>query len=410
MSFFTVFCLQIFTCFSDHPPAALPDTDWPGLRGYGDSLARSQHLPLSWSDQELAWSATLSGYGQSAPVIHAGRAFVTSVSGPQQDLLIVAAYDLATGRPIWLREFPSSRQIPSGEMFARAASTPFADDSGVYAFFGSGDLIKLDADGNSIWTRALTEEYGPFQGNHGVGSSPVCDETSLYLLADHEGPSYLLAIDKQNGMNRWRVERQSGMSYTTPLLTHLAGKACLVISSSGTATTCDRADGSTLWQVDGLVKNSIPSPARYGDLIILGSSEKGECVAINGVAGENAPVGIVWKSQVSSSFGSPLVYQDGVYFVNKSGIVSCVDPKVGSVRWQQRVGDACWATPIGAAGRLYFFCTNGETWVLDALVGGPRVLAVNKLTLKNKVYGVAAARDGFLIRTGTRLIKVGSGG
>ncbi|MEZ6065325.1 MAG: hypothetical protein R3B90_06365 [Planctomycetaceae bacterium] len=69
----------------------------------------------------------------------------------------------------------------------------------VYAFFETGNLVALTHDGESLWQRSLTEEYGPFESTIGLATSPCQTDDKLFLLIDHEGPSYLLAVDKRTG-------------------------------------------------------------------------------------------------------------------------------------------------------------------------------------------------------------------
>ena len=87
-------------------------------------------------------------------------------------------------------------------------------------------------------------------------------------------------------------------------------------------------------------------------------------------------------------------------------MVTCVDRADGESRWQQRLGDACWATPIVSGGRAYFFTKSGKTVVLGNGAHGPEILAESALSLSATVYGVAAAHDAFLVRTGHELIKL----
>src|SRR5262245_17682511 len=47
-----------------------PTDTWPGFRNDGSSSISARDLPVSWSPKEnVAWRATLPGYGQSSPVV-----------------------------------------------------------------------------------------------------------------------------------------------------------------------------------------------------------------------------------------------------------------------------------------------------------------------------------------------------
>ena len=61
------------------------------------------------------------------------------------------------------------------------------------------------------------KELGVFEINWGHGSSPALYEDLVILLCDHEPGSYLVALDKATGKERWKVAREKGsISYSTP--------------------------------------------------------------------------------------------------------------------------------------------------------------------------------------------------
>jgi outer membrane protein assembly factor BamB len=97
-----------------------------------------------------------------------------------------------------------------------------------------------------------------------------------------------------------------------------------------------------------------------------------------------------------------------VYFVDRNGILYCLNLETGAERYTTRLPSSCWASPVGAGGRVYCFCNDGKTVVLKS---GPEleVLATNSLTTEDRVYGVAAIARAFLVRTGERLVCFGKG-
>lgn len=392
------------------PQAAAPvGATWPGFRGAGDSRSGLSNLPLTWNKDDgqakpLAWKAPLPGYGQSSPVVWGERVFVTSAVGKEKEKLAVLAFDLASGKELWNQEIEASVKIEATEMVSRAAPTPAVDAAGVYVFFESGDLAAFDHDGKTLWKRSLTAEYGPVKGNHGLGSSPVQTAGTLILQVDHDGPSYLLAVDKATGKNVWKRERPSKVSWCSPALCSAGGKETLVTSGGGRADGYDPATGEPLWHVLGLGGNNVPSPTPAGDLVLIASTELASNIAISlGGSGDVTATAVKWKSaEALSSFGSPLVYEGLAYYVNRAGVLYCVDLADGKTLWKERAGASCWASPLGAEGRIYCFDKDGGTSVYQA---GRELkpLAKNSLDLGGRVYGVAATPRGFVIRTGSNL-------
>jgi outer membrane protein assembly factor BamB len=174
-----------------------------------------------------------------------------------------------------------------------------------------------------------------------------------------------------------------------------------LISSTGLVAEFDVKTGKQLWEITNLTGNTVASPTVAGDLALIGSSDKASQFTVR-LDGK-----VAWKSGgATSSFGSPLVYQNLGYSVNRDGIANCFDAKTGKEHWDTRLPASCWASPIGGAGRVYFFTRDGVCVVVK---NSPELetLAENKLPLKGRVYGVAVVEGAFVLRTGTGLIRIG---
>lgn len=408
------------------PSAALPLNDaaaadanaalrgsrtWPAFRGHGDGRTEARDLPLTWSPQEnIAWTATLRGVGQSSPVVWHDRVFVTSLEGPMQQTLIVACLRLADGKPLWERTFTSSQPVESSGYVSKAAPTPAVDGERVYAFFESGDLIALDHEGATLWQRSLTTERGPMKGNHGLGASPMLSDHALIVLVDHDGPSYLLAIDKTTGKDMWAQQRDPRVSWSTPVVVGHGAEQRLVISSNGRVEEIDAATGRQVWWYDGLEGNTVPSPAVSDELVVIGTTDVGSSVAIRrGATGRRGDDAIAWRAQKATcSFSSPLIHDGRVYYVNRAGVLFSNDAATGRLIWTLRLPESCWASPIVAGDRIYFFGKTGSSIVLAAGGDEPTLLARNTLEGGGTLYGVAAVDGRLLLRYESRLICVSS--
>lgn len=405
---FTALILTAAAALSGSRSARAGEDHWPGFRGTGDSHARAQSLPLEWSDEKnVAWSRALTGYGQSSPVVAGGRAFVTSIKGDEKETLIVVAIAVESGEALWQKEFAASQTAKVTDTISKAAPTPVVDDKCVYAFFESGDLFALTHAGDLQWARSLTKEYGPFEGMHGLGSSPAQTAEAIVLLVDHSGPSYLMALDKTTGKNLWKVDRDPRVSWTSPVICAGTDGPEILISSNGVAQCFAAADGKLVWQIAGLKGNTLASPSPTTDSVLIGSGQPGDSLLVRrGGAGDVAATHVAWRGgEASCSFGSPLVRGERAYFVNKAGVAFAVNLESGKTLWSQRLPGSTWASPIAAGERVYFFCVDGTTIVARDSPTFEK-LAENKLTIEGRIYGVAVANGGFLIRNGGRLMFV----
>lgn len=438
---------------------------WAGFRNDGTGHTAAADLPLTWSPAEnVAWRVTTPGYGQSSPVVWKDRVYLTSVEGEQKEKLHVGCFAVADGKPLWQKAFDATQKGKNNPMMSRAAGTPVADADGVYALFESGDLIALAPDGKVRWQRHFAREYGELKNNHGLGSSPAQTADAVFVLLDHQGPSHLVAVNKADGKDRWHADRTARSSWTSPLVTTVALKPQVVVSSGGTVAGYDAGSGKPLWEKTGLVGNTIPSATAAGHLLFVaagenrmkpdadGTSKSNCCLALTGDGYE-----VKWAAKkLAVGTASPVVAAGHVYFVTKDGLVACLDAASGEEKYRERLDNQQWATPVAAGGHVYFFGKDGVTTVLKT---GPNYekVATNKLwsdadyakrkdeakkaaadtlpkppegggssrgpgggpplpkeeleatrysAVGDVVYGVAAVDGMFVVRTGTELIGV----
>jgi outer membrane protein assembly factor BamB len=421
-------------CLAANPAGS--DT-WPAFRGTGSGVAAAG-LPTEWTEtKNVAWSADLPGYGQSSPVVWEGTVYVTAVTGDNREKGFVLAHDAKTGREKWRHTFEPTQKAKWGGTVSRAAPTPCADAAGVYAFFEGGNLIALDHGSTVRWERSLVADYGEFKGGHGLGSSPAQMADTLFVLVDHGGPCYLLAVDKATGKTKWKADRDGKTSWTSPVVATQGGKPVVVVSSYGTVAGYAADTGAELWKVGGVVGNTLPSASVLGDTVLVGAGvgrgkEPGRdaksnfCLKLTADDGKPGYV-VVWTAKPGlANYATPLAHGGCAYFVNPVGVLACHDLATGKEHYAERTDGPCWASPIGAGDRVYLFGKNGVTTVVKA---GPafEVIATNRLWAAGAkpagtaeggnppageyadpiLYGAAAADGTFFLRTGTRLYRVG---
>ena len=387
------------------PKGAGKGSTWRGFRGNGNSHTYAKGLPIEWSDNEnVRWRISLHGYGQSTPVIWQEKVFTTATEGNHSENLLLFCHSLNDGKLIWKKTYPAPVKIERSKMVSQAAPSPVVDSKHVYIFFESGLLFATDHLGNDQWSRNLIDEYGTFEGNHGIGSSLIQSANHLGLLIDHSGPSYLLKIEKKTGETTWKIDRPERVSWSTPTYAYEGGKEYLYISSNGIVEAYDFTNGKQLWQLDGIEKNTVASPTITEKFVIVGSSEPKQSMALKRFGDFQGKDRIAWIAEdATSSFGSPLATDLCVYFVNRAGVVLCNDLKTGKKLWHKRIQGSCWASPTLADDKIYFFIKEGGAAVFKS-DGTNNVLAENTLTIKSRIYGVAPVDGALIVRTGQELL------
>jgi outer membrane protein assembly factor BamB len=112
-------------------------------------------------------------------------------------------------------------------------------------------MLSYDANGKERWKLPL----GPFNMFYGFGASPILVDDKVILPVDQDNPSsYLIAVDKNSGKLRWKVERPVVISgYSTPIVYQpKQGAKQIIIPESFQLSAYSVADGKRVWWVRGL--------------------------------------------------------------------------------------------------------------------------------------------------------------
>lgn len=336
-------------------------------------------FPINWSPEQVQWSTSLAGYGQSCPVLWENAVYVTSVLGPKKENLIVECLDLQSGKKSWEHRMESSFSAENSPMISRAAPTPVVDNSGVYIFFESGDLIKLTHAGAVRWKRSLQKDYGEFVNKFGLSSTPCQTQDRLFVLLDHSGKSFLVGIDKTTGKTLFESERGlRAHSWSSPAVINFDGESLIVCSSVGSIDAY-RTNGELVCSYTKVGGNSVATPYDLGAGRFLvsslvrpadGPSENALvsnllCRIIKSHGGYEFRVDWI-ADEARGSFCSPVEHHGFVYFINPQGVLFCLDAQTGQQYYAKRTpSGACWSTPFPVGDHLYLFGKDGVTSVVQ---------------------------------------------
>jgi outer membrane protein assembly factor BamB len=355
--------------------------NWPNWRGpAGTSVTGETQLPVKWSHADnVRWKVELRGAGVSTPIVWDDHIFLTGSEGRLNDQLHVYCYHRIDGKLLWhTRLFgtaPTDLYAPGG----MAVPSPVTDGKHLFVLFGTGDLFCLDFAGKPVWMRSLAQEYGPFRNRWGMASSPILVENMLVVLVDHWSQSYLLAVDKKTGTNRWKTDRDATVNWSTPLAVKIKDRVELIVAGTYKVKGYDAKTGKERWVVTGLGEQCIPSPVHIGDTIFVASGEGTLAIKPDGATGILTKSHVVWRHKKNNPFiPSPLAYRGQLYVTADKGFVTCLDATTGSQLWKERMGEQYHASPVAGDGKIYFPSKEGVVRVIDA---GPgfRLLAENDL-------------------------------
>ena len=390
------------------------DQDVPAYRGpqRDGIVGESPPLVRDWKTQPPAclWRQPVGGGYSSFAVI--GDWIFTLEQRRQQEAIV--AYDLATGRELWVYQYDALFQETLGGDGPRSSVT--FHDGRLYALGATGILNVLDAaTGNLAWSRNILEDNGSSNIDWGMCGSPLVDGHQLIVNPGNQGDNphshAIVAYDIDNGSLLWGAG-QSKASYASPMLATLDGvKQILIFDAAGLAGY-DPAGGKQLWQFAWQTQFDIHAaqPVILDDNDLLITSQSG-CARLD--IRKNADSWQVeerWQNRnLKGSYANPVYHEGHVYGLDE-GILVCLDPTQGERRWKRgRYGHGqlllvdnlllilsergelalVEATPEAYRELSLIPAIEGKTWNNPVLVRG---LAVVRNHLEMAAYDLRAER------------------
>ena len=414
-----------------------PSRDWRSWRGpLATGLAPHARPAIGWAEgTHVRWKTALPGKGHSTPIVVDQRIFLTTAipvgegfaprpdtaPGAHDNLRVthshesrVLCVDRRSGKILWETRvhvgIPHEGGHKSGSL---ASASCVSDGQRVYASFGSRGVYGLDIDGNLEWKRdlgVLRSKHG-----HGEGSSPALWKDLLFINQDHEGDSFVIALDTASGETRWRKERPEVSSWASPIVYEHAGVPQLIVSGTRRVRGYAVRSGDVIWECGGLSQNVVATPVAADGICIVGNSYDDTAlmaIRLSGAKGDlTGSDHVLWTRKRNTPYvPSPLLYDGCVYFLRHyQNILYKVDARTGRAVCDpirlSGIG-SIYASPVAAAGRIYVTDLRGRTIVLshEASPDGkqPEVLALNRLDGHVKA-SLAVTGEDLFIRSETHL-------
>jgi outer membrane protein assembly factor BamB len=175
----------------------------------------------------------------------------------------------------------------------------------------------------------------------------------LMLPLENAGDSFVAGLDVRSGTNRWKVSRERGINWVSPLVMKVGDRVDVLFQSGSDLTAYDPETGKPRWTYKG-GQSTIPSPVPGKDIILTPANG---ITALRPVTGKDEP-DVLWENKkLGTQTGSPLFYDGRVYTINGGQILQCADAINGEILWTQRVGVKPYsASPVAGDGKIY--CVN----------------------------------------------------
>ena len=355
--------------------------DWPGWRGPNRNGVASGagRVPVSWSESEnVAWKAAVPGRGHSSPTVVGKQVFLATADVKQQ-VQSVLAFNRSTGKQLWktdLHQGGLPRRIHAKN--THGTCTVACDGERLFAAFynnGAIHVSSLDLGGKQLWQKRIGD-FAPRQYQYGYAASPTIYGETVIVAADYDGGGYLMALDRKTGEQVWRTDRPAKLSYSSPVVAHVAGRDQLLISGCDMVAAYNPKTGKELWSTAATTMATCGSMIWAGDLVFAsGGYPKAETVCIRA----DGSAKIVWKNRQKCYEQSMLVHKGYLYAVTDRGIAYCWRASDGKEMWAERLGGKISASPVLVGDNIYQANESGMMFVFKANSQSCEVVAKNQL-------------------------------
>ncbi|MCH2371971.1 MAG: PQQ-like beta-propeller repeat protein [Pirellulales bacterium] len=403
--------------------------NWPGWRGpRGDGSSNSTTPPLKWNAETgegILWKTEIPGIGHASPIIWKDRAFIVTCDLDAEVRQLIAL-DANKGTILWKQDVIKAKLEKKHALNSFASGTPATDGELIYVtFFEAGDseviapnvgserkifpgkmvVAAYDYQGNQQWL----VKPGEFISAHGYSSCPVLYKDLVIVNGDHDGDSYILALNKFTGKTMWKTKRSYGIrSYCTPLIREIDGRMQMVFSGSKHIISLNPDSGEVHWVVEGPTEQFVASMVYDGELFymcagfptyhVMGIDPRGK--------GDVTESHVRWHSkEVRCYVPSPVVIGEYLIVADDRGTANCYSTKDGTRQWLDRLGNHFSASLLKANGLAYLFADDGMTKIIKP---GKELEIVAENPLNEYIYASPAiANNRLYIRGEKHLYCIG---
>lgn len=364
--------------------SAQAQENWPTWRGpTADGVAPTAKPPEKWDEKtNIKWKVKIPGRGSSSPIIWGNKVFIQTAvpssgsSAPamtEDHKFLLLCLDRATGKTIWEKTVvegkPHEGYHNTDGTFASGSA--ITDGTHIYAYFGSRGLFCYDMDGNLKWTKDLGDMQ-TFR-SFGEGSSPAIQGDKIIITWDHEGDSFITALNKTNGDTIWKTDRPEKTSWATPLIVPHNGGHQIITSATSKIRSYNLEDGKLIWESTGMTRNAIPTPVFANGVVYCTSGYTGNsmmAIKLDGASGDiSTSASILWKYAKNTPYvPSPILANGRIYcFSSNNPVLTSFDAQTGKVFIDGvRISgpNNVYASPVAADGKLFIVGRNGTSVVL----------------------------------------------
>ncbi len=389
-----------------HLLPAAPVTDaskppyWTEFRGPDrDGHYTQQPIRTDWPAGGLTqmWKQPIGG-GYASFAIANNRVYTIE---QRRDREAVTAYDVDTGRELWVHDWDARFDEMMGGSGPRA--TPTWHEDRVYALGATGLLWCLDATtGKVLWRRDVLSDSDAVNLRWAMSAAPLVVE-NLVIVQPGGGSGWsVVAYDRRSGDVVWHA-LDDVQSYTSPMTVTLNGFRHIVVVTAERAVGMVIDDGTVIWEHPWRVPvvPNIAQPLVVNDNRLFLSAGYGHGATVIELSGEDPPLTVetVWRNNRMKNKFSSSVLHDGYIYGLDEAILACIDAETGQLRWKG--GRYGYGQLLLAGDHLIVLTERGELALVRATPDRHEEVAWFP-AIEGKTWNVPAIAEGRLLVRNTR--------
>jgi len=364
---------------------------WTNFRGPNrDGRYDEMAVLTQWPAQGLSvlWKQP-AGLGYASFTIADGRAYTIEQRRKKE---VVAAYDVNTGRELWLQGWNAEYTDSTGD---GPRTTPTWDDGRLYALGATGELRCLDAKTGAVtWGKNILSDNQASNLQWAMAASPLIVDDKVIVIPGGSGGKSVVAYNKLTGAPVWRSQDDRA-AYVSPMLVTLAGRRQILVVTASRVLGLAPENGALLWSqswdTDMGINVSQPIVVDKNRFFISSGYGKGASLVEVTGAGNSFTARNVWENiNMKNKFNSSVLHEGYVYGLDE-GILTCLDVNTGARKWKggrygygqvilasghlivmSDAGELALvkASPAGYSEVARFAALQGQTWNYPAIAGG----------------------------------------
>jgi hypothetical protein len=212
-------------------------------------------------------------------------------------------------------------------------------------------------------------------------------DDKLIVNWDHEGQSFIAALDKLTGEPIWKGDRNEETSWSSPIVVEHNGQPQIIVCGTERVRGYNLKTGETIWECGGLSSNIVGTPVSRNGIVYVGSSYEIRvmmAIRLEGAKGDiTGSENVLWTRMRNTPYvPSMLLVGESLYFLTHyQNILTRIHgpdgrDAPGAMRLES-LGNI-YASPVAANGYVFITDREGKTLVIkDGEI--PRQFSLNPI-------------------------------